>query len=105
MAKDRKVFNPDGEELTLHDHNWVMDGVTLHPMPDVKRPVAGATVLWRCTKRNCQGLRESKYQFRNQPSENMRYMKHGGGVSISNNKAGIGEIHTTHTKDGYTAGK
>ena len=64
MAKDRKVFNPDGEELTLHDHNWVMDGVTLHPMPDVKRPVAGATVLWRCTKRNCQGLRESKYQFR-----------------------------------------
>ena len=64
MARDRKAFTPDGEEVTIHDHKWVMDGVTLHPMPDIKRPVAGATVLWRCTKRNCQGLRESKYTFR-----------------------------------------
>ena len=48
---------------------------------------------------------QSNNQFRNQPLKNMRYMKHGGGVSVSNNKAGIGEVHTTYVKDGYKAGK
>ena len=49
--------------------------------------------------------RQSKYQFRNQPLRNTSYMKHGGEVSISNDKAGIGEVHTTYVKDGYKAGK
>lgn len=63
-GKDRQVYTPDGELVTLHDHNWVMDSVTMHPQPDIAKPLAGCTVLWRCTRRNCQGLRETKYNFR-----------------------------------------
>ena len=44
-------------------------------------------------------------RFKKQSMQGMRYMKHGGNVSISDNKAGIGEIHTTYIKDGYEAGK
>jgi len=44
-------------------------------------------------------------RFKKQSMEGMRYMKHGGDVSISDDNAGIGEVHTTYIKDGYKAGK
>jgi hypothetical protein len=63
MRKDRNAYTADGEPITLHDHDWVMVTVTMLPNPDIKRPMLGATVLWRCTRRNCQGLREVQYKF------------------------------------------
>jgi hypothetical protein len=35
----------------------------------------------------------------------VRMMGHGGQVSASNDKAGVGDIHTTHSHSGYKAGK
>ena len=79
MAADRKAFTADGEPITIHDHDWVMVSVTMHPNPNIKRPVLGATVLWRCTRRNCQGLRESEYNFR-KPRANQHANRFSAGV-------------------------
>ena len=35
----------------------------------------------------------------------VRMMEYGGEVSISNDKASAGDIHTTHTHSGYKAGE
>jgi hypothetical protein len=64
MGRDRQAFTADGEPITIHEHIWVMVSVTLHPGAESKRPVLGASVVWRCTKRNCKGLREQKYNFK-----------------------------------------
>jgi len=64
MARDRQAYTADGEPITIHDHLWVMVDVTMHPGVEPKRPILGASVLWRCTKRNCKGLREQKYNFK-----------------------------------------
>ena len=64
MAKDRIIYTPDGDKVTLHDHHWIQVSVTVIPNPDVARPIAGTKVLWRCSRRNCQGLKEVKYTFR-----------------------------------------
>jgi hypothetical protein len=64
MARDRQAYTADGEPIVIHEHSWVMVTVTMHPGPEAKRPVLGATVLWRCTRRNCKGLREEKYNFK-----------------------------------------
>ena len=37
--------------------------------------------------------------------QGMRMMGHGGQVSVSNNKAGVGDIATTHSHSGYKAGE
>ena len=37
--------------------------------------------------------------------KDVRMMGHGGQVSTSNDKAGAGDIHTTHTHSGYKAGE
>ena len=58
------VYTPDGEKITMHDHDWVMVDVTTHLNGTAKAPIAGATVLWRCTRRQCQGYRTSEYEFR-----------------------------------------
>ena len=55
MGRDRQAFTADGEPITIHEHIWVMVSVTLHPGAESKRPVLGASVVWRCTKRNCKG--------------------------------------------------
>ena len=64
--KDQTAYTPDGELVILHDHHWVQVSVTLIPNPvgGPERPIMGATVLWRCTRRNCNGYRESKQDFR-----------------------------------------
>lgn len=59
-----KKYTPDGEPIPDHEHDWVMVDVTIHPNPNFKRPVMGATVLWRCSKRNCHGHRKAQYKFR-----------------------------------------
>ena len=62
--KDGKVqYTPDGDRVTVHEHDWVMMDVTMHPNPDAKRPLAGVTVLWRCHRRGCQGFRQAPYRF------------------------------------------
>ncbi len=48
----------------LHEHNWVQMGVQIFPGPTAVRPILGALVSWRCTRRGCTGLRETKYDFR-----------------------------------------
>ena len=35
----------------------------------------------------------------------VRMMGHGGQVSVSNDKAGAGDVHTTHSHSGYKAGE
>ncbi len=37
--------------------------------------------------------------------QGMRMMGHGGQVSVSNDKAGAGDVHTTHSHSGYKAGE
>ena len=37
--------------------------------------------------------------------QGMRMMGHGGQTSVSNDKAGAGDIHTTHSHSGYKAGE
>ena len=37
--------------------------------------------------------------------QNMKMMGHGGQVSVSNDKAGAGDVHTTHSHSGYKAGE
>ena len=64
VKRDRKAYTADGEEVTVHEHTWVQVSVTIHPNPIATRPILGALVLWRCTRRNCQGLRETNYQFK-----------------------------------------
>ena len=64
MARDRQAFTADGEPITIHEHSWMMVTVTMLPGVEAKRPVLGATVLWRCTRRNCKGLREEQYNFK-----------------------------------------
>jgi len=64
VKRDRKAYTADGEIVTIHEHVWVQESVTIHPNPVVTRPLLGATVLWRCTRRNCRGLRETNYPFK-----------------------------------------
>jgi len=65
-GKDKKVYTPDGELVYEHDHHWVQVSVTILPNPvgGPERPIIGATVLWRCSRRNCNGYRDTKYNFR-----------------------------------------
>ena len=37
--------------------------------------------------------------------QGMRMMGHGGVASVSNDKAGAGDVHTTHSHSGYKAGE
>ena len=37
--------------------------------------------------------------------QGVRMMGHGGQVSVSNDKAGAGDVHTTHSHSGYKAGE
>jgi len=59
----KPAYTPDGDRIPSHDHEWVMVDVTMHPNPDHKRPILGATVLWRCNRRNCNCYRKSEYPF------------------------------------------
>ena len=63
-TKRTKQYDPDGEVVPAHDHNWVMVNMVTHPGVDAARPMIGCTVLWRCTRRGCAGHREVRYTFR-----------------------------------------
>jgi hypothetical protein len=69
MAETR--YTPDGDRIPAHEHDWVMYNVTLHPGTDIKRPIIGATVLWRCAKRNCAAWRKHNANFR-RPARNQQ---------------------------------
>jgi hypothetical protein len=63
-TKRTAQYDPDGELVPAHDHNWVMVQMVTHPGVDAARPIIGCTILWRCSKRNCVGYREVPYNFR-----------------------------------------
>ena len=64
MAKGKILYTPDGDRVAIHEHTWVQVSVTLLPNTSMARPMLGAKVLWRCTRRNCKGLRETAYAFK-----------------------------------------
>ena len=67
----RPKYTPDGDRIANHEHAYIQVAVELAPMPDIKRPIGGATVLWRCSRKGCHAVRESRYTFR-RPASNQQ---------------------------------
>jgi hypothetical protein len=67
LARQKTVYTPDGDRVSIHEHTWVQVSVTLLPNTShisISKPILGARVLWRCTRRNCKGFRETTYAFK-----------------------------------------
>mgnify|MGYP000005808333 CR=1 FL=1 len=88
MPKNRDTkevfYTPDGEKVTRHEHHWVQVDMTVHPNPSsTVRPIRGATVLWRCTRRGCGGYRTQVYDFR-RPRSNQQVNALRRGIDVIN---------------------
>ena len=63
-APRRAAPKPPRSTVKAHDHEWVLERVTLFTSPARATPIPGASVLWRCSRRDCAAARVSEYKFR-----------------------------------------
>ena len=50
--------------VKVHEHEWVLEQVALFTSPARAAPIPGASVMWGCSRCNCDAARVSEYRFR-----------------------------------------